>query len=55
MSDALRHSLSNIGYIAASVLFILSLAGLSKQESARRGNALGIAGMPTRGLSAAAG
>lgn len=45
MSDALRHSLSNIGYIAASVLFILSLAGLSKQESARRGNALGIAGM----------
>ncbi|MGH7241961.1 MAG: NAD(P)(+) transhydrogenase (Re/Si-specific) subunit beta [Phycisphaerales bacterium] len=45
MSDALRLSLSNIGYIAASVLFILSLAGLSKQESARRGNALGIAGM----------
>ncbi|MBN8597871.1 MAG: NAD(P)(+) transhydrogenase (Re/Si-specific) subunit beta [Planctomycetes bacterium] len=45
MSEALRTSFSNIGYIAASVLFILSLAGLSKQESARRGNALGIAGM----------
>ncbi len=41
----MRESLSNIGYIAASVLFILSLAGLSKQESARRGNALGILGM----------
>lgn len=45
MNEALRTSFSNIGYIAASVLFILSLAGLSKQESARRGNALGIAGM----------
>lgn len=45
MNEALRTSFSNIGYITASVLFILSLAGLSKQESARRGNALGIAGM----------
>ncbi|MFO0860609.1 MAG: NAD(P)(+) transhydrogenase (Re/Si-specific) subunit beta [Phycisphaerales bacterium] len=41
----MREGLSNIGYIAASVLFILSLAGLSRQESARRGNALGIVGM----------
>mgnify|MGYP000005109592 CR=1 FL=1 len=32
-------------YIAASVLFILSLGGLSNQESARRGNLFGILGM----------
>lgn len=32
-------------YIVAAVLFILSLAGLSQQESARRGCYLGIAGM----------
>ena len=32
-------------YIAASVLFILSLAGLSHQERARQGNLFGILGM----------
>lgn len=32
-------------YIVAAVLFILSLAGLSQQESARRGCYMGIAGM----------
>lgn len=32
-------------YIAASVLFILSLGGLSHQETARRGNLYGITGM----------
>ena len=32
-------------YIAASVLFILSLGGLSNQETARRGNLFGILGM----------
>ncbi len=32
-------------YILASVLFILSLGGLSDQEKARRGNAYGISGM----------
>ncbi len=32
-------------YLVAAVLFVLSLAGLSRQESARRGNALGMAGM----------
>ena len=32
-------------YIAASILFILSLGGLSNQETARRGNVYGILGM----------
>lgn len=32
-------------YIAASILFILSLGGLSNQETARRGNWYGISGM----------
>ena len=32
-------------YIIAAILFILSLAGLSNQETARRGNLFGIAGM----------
>ncbi|MDD2217572.1 MAG: Re/Si-specific NAD(P)(+) transhydrogenase subunit beta [Eubacteriales bacterium] len=34
-----------ISYIIAALLFIFSLAGLSKQETARRGNVLGIIGM----------
>lgn len=34
-----------IAYIAASILFILSLSGLSHQETARRGNLYGILGM----------
>jgi NAD(P) transhydrogenase subunit beta len=37
--------LITIAYIAAGVLFILSLGGLSSQESARRGNLYGIIGM----------
>ena len=32
-------------YIIAAILFILSLSGLSKQETARRGNRFGMAGM----------
>ncbi|ACQ81029.1 NAD(P)(+) transhydrogenase (AB-specific) [Beutenbergia cavernae DSM 12333] len=32
-------------YLLAAVLFVLSLAGLSKQETARRGNVLGMIGM----------
>ncbi len=39
------HSLVQAAYVIAGVLFILSLAGLSKQESARRGNLAGKAGM----------
>jgi H+-translocating NAD(P) transhydrogenase subunit beta len=38
-------TLVTISYLAAGVLFILSLAGLSNQETARRGNLLGILGM----------
>lgn len=41
----MRNNLITIAYIAASALFILSLGGLSKQETARRGNWYGIAGM----------
>lgn len=38
-------SFQNLAYIAAAVLFILALAGLSKQKTARMGNYLGAAGM----------
>jgi H+-translocating NAD(P) transhydrogenase subunit beta len=41
----MSNNLVTVAYIAASALFILSLGGLSNQESARRGNAYGIAGM----------
>ena len=37
--------LATAAFIGASVLFILSLGGLSHQETARRGNVYGIAGM----------
>lgn len=35
----------SLAYIVAALLFILALAGLSKQKSAMRGNVLGIIGM----------
>lgn len=38
-------SIPTVSYILASALFILSLGGLSRQETARRGNLLGILGM----------
>jgi NAD(P) transhydrogenase subunit beta len=38
-------TLRGLSYLAASMLFILSLRGLSTQESARRGNAFGAIGM----------
>ena len=41
----MQDSLITIAYIAASALFILSLGGLSTQETARRGNLFGILGM----------
>jgi len=39
------HSYLLAAYLAASVLFIGSLGGLSSQETARRGNLFGIIGM----------
>src|ERR1043165_2372097 len=38
-------SLATVCYIAATILFILSLGGLSNPESSRRGNLFGIVGM----------
>jgi NAD(P) transhydrogenase subunit beta len=37
--------LISLAYLAASILFILSLKGLSSQETARAGNLYGVAGM----------
>lgn len=41
----LAQSIATAAYIVAALLFILALAGLSKQDSARRGVAYGITGM----------
>ena len=41
----MEHVLLSIAYIIAAVLFILSLRGLSAQESARHGNLYGVLGM----------
>jgi NAD(P) transhydrogenase subunit beta len=41
----MTESLLTVAYIAASAMFILSLGGLSNQETARRGNLYGIIGM----------
>ncbi len=38
-------NLANVSYIGATILFILSLGGLSNPESSRRGNFYGIIGM----------
>ncbi len=38
-------SLVTVSYIGATILFILSLGGLSNPETARRGNLLGVIGM----------
>jgi NAD(P) transhydrogenase subunit beta len=40
----MSQGLMTVSYLSASVLFILSLGGLSKHETARRGNILGITG-----------
>lgn len=42
---AVAQSIATAAYIVAGLLFILALAGLSKQETARRGIAYGISGM----------
>ena len=35
----------SLAFIGASILFILSISGLSQQETAQRGNRLGMLGM----------
>ena len=37
--------LVTVSYIGASILFVLSLGGLSKQDTARQGNVYGMVGM----------
>ena len=49
----MSNNLVTVAYIAASALFILSLGGLSNQESARKGNLYGIAGMAIAFLATA--
>ncbi len=41
----LSFGIQTVTYLASSILFILSLGGLSKQETAKRGNLFGIIGM----------
>ena len=41
----MNEGMITVAYIAASILFILALGGLSNQESARRGNIYGMVGM----------
>ena len=38
-------AIPNVAYLGAAILFILSLGGLSNQETARRGNSYGLVGM----------
>jgi NAD(P) transhydrogenase subunit beta len=45
MTTIINPGILTVSYIAAAVLFILALGGLSSQESARRGNLFGIVGM----------
>jgi len=47
-------SAQSLTYIVAAMLFILSLRGLSEQETARRGNVFGIVGMALAALATVA-
>lgn len=42
---SLDQSMATIAYVAAAILFVFSLGGLSNQETSRRGNLFGITGM----------
>ena len=48
-------SLAAVSYIAATILFILSLGGLSNPESSRRGNLYGMIGMAIAVLATVSG
>lgn len=41
----MTHGITTVAYIIAAILFIMSLGGLSKQETARKGNIYGMIGM----------
>ena len=41
----MSENLATVSYIGATILFILSLGGLSNQETALRGNLYGMVGM----------
>ena len=45
MTGNVTENLVQAAYIVAAVLFVLSLAGLSRHESAKEGNAFGVTGM----------
>ena len=47
----MSQSLISMAYIAAAILFILSLSGLSNQETSRRGNYYGMVGMAIAGFT----
>lgn len=51
----MSEGLITTAYIAASILFILALGGLSNQETARRGNVYGILGMAIALIATIAG
>ncbi|MEI6412855.1 MAG: NAD(P)(+) transhydrogenase (Re/Si-specific) subunit beta, partial [Pseudomonadota bacterium] len=51
----MTEGLLTAAYLAASVLFILALGGLSHQETARRGNVYGMVGMAIALLATIAG
>jgi H+-translocating NAD(P) transhydrogenase subunit beta len=48
-------NLATVAYIGATILFILSLGGLSNQETARRGNLYGMVGMAVAVLATVLG
>jgi NAD(P) transhydrogenase subunit beta len=41
----MTHGIISVAYIGATILFILALGGLSRQETSRRGNVFGMIGM----------
>src|SRR3954467_8581164 len=48
-------TLSTVAYVGATILFILSLGGLSNPETSRRGNLYGMIGMAIAVLATVSG